>query len=83
MLFRSRDWKTERCEIFCTAYAAWNDLLIQGQEPTNEAILHEILDCWNESKKRITKERWLNAIHWMKKEGWAPQGFGKPTKRLK
>lgn len=78
-----RGWKTERCEIFCTAYAAWNDLLIQGREPTDESILHEILDCWNESKKRITKDRWLNAIHWMKKEGWEPQGFGKLTQRMK
>jgi type I restriction enzyme S subunit len=78
-----RDWKTERCEIFCTAYAAWNDFLLQGREPTDEAILHEILDCWNESKKRIPAERWLSAIHWMKKAGWEPQGFGKPTKRMK
>lgn len=78
-----RDWKTERCEIFCTAYAAWNDLLIQGQEPTDEAILHEILDCWHVSKKRIPAERWRKAIHWMKQEGWEPQGFGKPTKHLK
>ena len=76
-----RDWSTERCEIFSTAYAAWNDLLIQGRKPTHEAILHEILNCWNDTKKRIPADRWLKAIEWMKKEGFEPKGFGKPTLR--
>jgi len=76
-----RGWKTERCEILCTAYAAWNDLLLWGKEPKEDNILHEILDCWHESKKRIPKEKWIAAIRWMKEKGLAPTGFGRATRK--
>jgi type I restriction enzyme S subunit len=75
-----RKWDTERCEIFCTVYAAWNDLVLWGKQATEENILHEILERWHDSKKRFPKERWLKAIAWMKKEGFVPTGFGRPTK---
>ena len=78
-----RKWDTERCEIFCTAYAAWNDLILWGKQATEDNILHEILERWNDSKKRFPKDRWLKAIAWMKKEGFVPTGFGKPTKEAK
>jgi type I restriction enzyme, S subunit len=78
-----RKWDTERCEIFCTAYAAWNDLILWGKQATEDNILHEILERWHDSKKRFPKERWLKAIGWMKKEGFVPTGFGKPTKEAK
>ena len=74
-----RKWDTERCEIFCTAYAAWNDLILWGKQATEDNILHEILERWHDSKKRFPKDRWLKAIAWMKKEGFVPTGFGKPT----
>jgi type I restriction enzyme S subunit len=74
-----RKWDTDRCEIFCTAYAAWNDLVIWGKETTEENILHEILERWHDSKRRFPRERWLKAIGWMKKQGFVPSGFGKPT----
>lgn len=74
-----REWPTERCEIFSTAYAAWNDLLIWGQKPTNDAILREILERWTDSKKTISRKRWRNAIEWMRDKGFAPTGFGRAT----
>ncbi|MDR1498142.1 MAG: restriction endonuclease subunit S [Puniceicoccales bacterium] len=74
-----RSWNTERCEIFSTTYAAWNDLLIWKREPTDEAILHEILHRWHESKRRISEDRWRKAISWVEKEGFSPAGFGKAT----
>jgi hypothetical protein len=45
-----RRWDTDKCEIFATAYAAWNDLPIWGREPTDEAILREILERWHSDK---------------------------------
>jgi len=78
-----RSWDTDRCEIFCTAYAAWNDIIIWGKEPTEAAILHEILVCWNDSKKRFAAERWIKAVKWMKEKGYAPTGFGRSTKATK
>lgn len=74
-----RSWTTERCEIFSTAYAAWNDLLIWGVDATDEAILDEILNRWNESKKRIPESQWKSALRWMRDNGYAPVGFGNPT----
>lgn len=79
LIERMRHWDTERCEMFCTAYAAWNDLIIWGKPATEAAILHEILERWHEKKQRIPKERWLKAISWIKKAGFVPTGFGTPT----
>jgi len=74
-----RKWTTEQCEIFSTAYAAWNDLLLWGRPAGDEAILDQILSHWHDSKKRIPRERWLKAIDWMRREGFSPVGFGQPT----
>jgi len=76
-----RSWDTDRCEIFSTAYAAWNDLILWNKEPTEDAILDEILNRWHDRKKRFPPERWHKAIAWMRKEGFVPTGFGKPTKK--
>ncbi len=74
-----RFWDTERCAILSTLYAAWNDLIIWGVEPTDEAILREVLERWHESKKEIPEQRWRVAIAWMRKKGLKPTGFGRPT----
>jgi type I restriction enzyme S subunit len=79
LIHRMRDWDTEQCEIFSTAYAAWNDLILWGHEVTDDAILHEVLHRWHPSKQRIPKERWRTALEWMRRKGFAPTGFGKPT----
>jgi type I restriction enzyme S subunit len=78
-----RTWDTDRCEIFCTAYAAWNDLVLWGKQATEENILHEILERWHDSKKRFPPDRWRKAIDWMRKEEFIPTGFGKPTRKPK
>jgi type I restriction enzyme S subunit len=74
-----RSWDTDRCERFSNAYAAWNDLLIWGRPATDEAILHEILDRWHESKRRFTRAIWVKTISWMREDGYAPTGYGKAT----
>lgn len=77
-----RTWDTDRCEMFATAYAAWNDLLIWKREPTDKAILNEILGRWHERKKRFSEMQWRAVIAWIRKEGFIPVGFGRPTKQL-
>ncbi len=74
-----RSWDTERCEIFSTAYAAWNDLLIWRKTVTDDAIVHEILHRWHDRKKQVPESRWRKALEWMRKEGFVPTGSGKPT----
>lgn len=77
-----RSWTTERCEIFATAYAAWNDLLIWGREPSDEAILEEILSHWHDSKRNIPESRWRKAIEWTREHGYEPVGYGFATRKL-
>lgn len=74
-----RSWDTERCEIFSTTYAAWNDLIIWKRQVTDDAIIHEVLERWHESKRRITEDRWRKAIAWMQGKNFVPTGFGKST----
>lgn len=76
-----RTWSTERCEIFSTVFSAWNDLLLWGMPATDDAIVHEILNRWHDSKRRIAELRWRKAIAWIRQEGFAPSGFGEPTAR--
>ncbi len=63
---------TERCEIVATLYSAWEDLLHSNKPFTDTDIVNEVLNNWHESKKRISKERWLSAIQWMRENGFAP-----------
>lgn len=63
---------TERCEIVATLYSAWEDLLHSNKSFTDANIVNEVLNNWHESKKRISQERWLKAIQWMRDNGFAP-----------
>jgi type I restriction enzyme S subunit len=67
-----RTFDTTSCEIVATLFGAWNDLALQGKAVSDDAILHEVLNNWHESKKRIPKERWLKALAWMRKKGFTP-----------
>jgi len=63
---------TERCEIVATLYSAWEDLLHSNKSFTDADIVNEVLNNWHESKKRISQDRWLSAIQWMRENGFAP-----------
>jgi len=74
-----RPWKTERCEILSTVYAAWNDLIIWGKPVTDDSILREILENWHEGKRSIPEHRWRSEITWIRQKGLVPTGFGQAT----
>jgi type I restriction enzyme S subunit len=75
-----RLWDTPRCERVATLYSAWNDLLIEGREATEAAILHEVLRGWNDSKLKFTEAQWLAELVEMKQHSFLiPTGFGKRT----
>lgn len=63
---------TERCEIVATLYSAWEDLQHSSKSFTDADIVNEVLNNWHESKKRISQDRWLSAIQWMRENGFAP-----------
>lgn len=69
-----RTARTEQCEIVATLLAAWSDLLRQRGTVSDEVIVHEVLNNWHESKQRITEDRWLKALGWMRDKGFVPKG---------
>lgn len=65
--------RTEQCEIVATLYSAWEDLLHSNKPFTDTDIVNEVLNNWHESKKRISQDRWLSAIQWMRENGFVPE----------
>ena len=74
-----KDMTTEQAEIMATLYGAWNDFIIQHRSFTYKDIVDEIWNNWNESKRRIPKETWLNGIYQLIALNLVPKGYGKMT----
>jgi len=68
---------TRRCEIFATVYAAWNDLLISGERPSDPAIMDEIRTKWHERKKRFSDKDWRIGLSWLRSHDLKPAGTGR------
>lgn len=68
---------TQQAEIVATVYAAWNNLLIDGKNVTDEAIVYEARDNWHPDKLKIAPDRFFAAIKWMRTKGLVPTGSGK------
>lgn len=68
---------TAETEILATAYAAWNNLLLEGVEPTEIAIIHEARENWHADKLKYSEEQFRNAISQLRQNGLVPQGRGK------
>lgn len=75
-----RPWDTAKCERVATLYSAWNDLLIEGREAHEAAILQEVLHGWNESKLKYSEAQWRTELAEMHQHSFLiPTGFGKRT----
>ncbi|BCM16741.1 restriction endonuclease subunit S [Mesorhizobium sp. J8] len=74
-----RPLNTEQCEIVATLYSAWNDLLIDKQQPSDKEIVASVLQ-WHPRKQEISEDRWLAALPWMRQKGLVPKGIGEKTR---
>ncbi|MGM0823565.1 MAG: restriction endonuclease subunit S [Pseudomonadota bacterium] len=68
---------TAETEILATVYAAWNNLILGGIEPTENAIIHEARENWHADKLKYSEKQFLNAISQIRQDGLVPQGRGK------
>jgi restriction endonuclease S subunit len=69
---------TKQAEIVATIYAAWNNLIIKGKTFSDEDIVTEARENWHKEKLKIPRERFFNALKWMKNnELLIPKGNGK------
>lgn len=73
------DYDADQAEIVATLFAAWNDFVIDRKEFTDEQLVDEVLNNWNDSKKRFSKDAWLRAIEQMRQNNIIPKGYGKRT----
>ena len=69
---------TQQAEVFATTYAAWNNLILSGNQYTDEDIITEARENWHKEKLKFPRERFFNAIEWIRKnELLIPKGNGK------
>jgi type I restriction enzyme S subunit len=72
---------TKQAEIFATVYAAWNNLLIDGEPITDERIVHAAREDWHSDKLSIPRDKFFTAIEWIRTKGICPEGKGKRVER--
>lgn len=76
-----RNMNAAQSEIVATLFAAWNDMLIDGREPTEQQIVREVRENWHEAKKKFSEYRLETAIKWMRKKNLVPLGIGPKTEK--
>lgn len=74
-----RPLDTKQCEIIATLYGSWNDFLLGGVTPTDDEIIHDILNNWQPDKLLIKRTSWLWGLKWLRDKKLIPTGRGKPV----
>lgn len=64
-------------ELFATVHAAWNNLLIDGETPTDDAIIREAREDWHPKKLDISRADFAKALAAVRRSGMIPTGKGK------
>lgn len=68
---------SEEAGILATVHAAWNNLLIDGIEATDGAILKEARETWHADKLSIPENKFKTAIEFIRRNRLVPDGTGK------
>ena len=70
---------TEDTEIAATAYAVWNDFLIDGVDPTEEQIIEEFRKHWHPEKERFSPAVISTMLAFLQSHNLRPKGIGPKT----
>lgn len=71
--------KTSQSERVATLLAAWNDFLLDGVNPTDQQLIHEVRTNWTPNKANSPEETWLDTLNKIRKNGFVPAGKGLRT----
>lgn len=71
--------RTGHSEVIATVYAAWNDLLMAGKNPSDDQIVFEARENWTPEKLKIEKVKFYKCIEWLRRKNLMPVGKGKRT----
>ena len=69
--------KKDEAALFATVYAAWNNLLIDGVTPNDDAIIREAREDWHPAKLDIPRGEFVKALAAVRRSGMSPTGTGK------
>lgn len=73
------DKDTDYCEAFSTLYMCWNDLLIEGKNPSKFEIIDEFKNHWAPEKQRFDRIYLLEILSDISNNNFEPHGQGKHT----
>lgn len=68
---------SEEAELLATVHAAWNNLLLDGVDATEAAIIHEARENWHVAKQKFGDGKFRRAIATIRKKGIVPDGSAK------
>lgn len=68
---------SEQAELLATVHAAWNNLLMDGAEATEAAIIHEARENWHIAKQKFADGKFRQAIATIRAKGVEPDGSAK------
>lgn len=72
--------QTSQIERIATAFAVWNDLILDGNSlPTDDEIIREIRTNWTPNKAHSPESTWKSDLEKMKRQGIVPHGQGLHT----
>ena len=66
--------KSEQAELLATVHAAWNNLILDGVEPSDAAIIYEARDNWHVDKLKFSDAKFHEAIRTIRAQGIVPDG---------
>ena len=68
---------SEEAELLATVHAAWNNLILDGVEPIEGAIIREARENWHASKLKFSDGKFREAIATIRAKGIVPDGSAK------
>lgn len=68
---------TEEAEVFATVHAAWNNLLIDGVQATDDGIVSAAREGWHPDKLKIPEHKFRSAIEKIRQKKLVPDGSAK------